>query len=195
MHDIEPFYNWRHRYVASEDEDSPFYGREYDEFSYSNKIYNYFIHPQWDNFGSPTLYTKILYVDYDEHFAILEFIGEWNDCVTNDIMHLKRNIIDQLIDLGISKFVLVCENVLNFHGSDECYYEEWRDDVIDSNGWVVFMNTLDHIETEMRETQLHHYVNLGEAFVQFDWRGAKPQNMINRIEEVLLSSHRSLQLP
>ena len=195
MHTIEPYFKWRDLYIASEDTASPFYGTTYNEFSFTKKIYNYFIHPQWDNFGSPTLYTKILYVDYDEHFAILEFIGEWNDCVTNDIMHLKRNIVDQLIDQGISKFVLVCENVLNFHGSDECYYEEWRDDVIDSNGWVVFMNTLDHIETEMRETQLHHYVNLGEAFVQFDGRGAKPQNMINRIEEVLLSSHRSLQLP
>ena len=194
MHDIEPFYNWRHRYVASEDSDSPFFGRVYDEFAYSNKIYNYYIHPQWDGFGSPTLYAKILYVDYDEHFAVIEFIGEWNDCVTNDIMYLKRNVIDHMIDLGITRFALICENVLNFHGSDECYYEEWRDDIVDMKGWVAFINTLDHVEVEMRETGLHQYVSLGSEFVIPDWRGAKPQVLISQIEELQKSTRRYLAL-
>ncbi len=192
MHDIEPFYNWRHRYIASEDSESPFYGREYDEFAYSNKIYNYYIHPQWDGFGSPTLYSKILYADYDERFAVIEFIGEWNDCVTNDIMHLKRNVIDHMIDSGITRFALICENVLNFHGSDECYYEEWRDDVIEAGGWVAFVNTLDHVEVEMRETGLDGYVFMGEMFTVPDWRGAKPQVLIQQIEEVGHTSRRYL---
>jgi len=56
MHDIEPYYKWREYYVASEDEQSPFYGRTYDEFKFTKKIYNYFIHPQWDYIGSQTLY-------------------------------------------------------------------------------------------------------------------------------------------
>ncbi|MBK7182072.1 MAG: hypothetical protein IPH89_03595 [Bacteroidetes bacterium] len=47
MQDIEPYYNWRHHYIASEDERSPFYEREYSEFEYTNAIYNYLIHPQW----------------------------------------------------------------------------------------------------------------------------------------------------
>lgn len=192
MHDIEPFYNWRHRYVASEDSDSPFYGREYDEFAYTNKIYNYFIHPQWDGFGSPTLYSKILYADYDEGFAVIEFIGEWNDCVTNDVMHLKRNVIDHMIHNGITKYALICENVLNFHGSDECYYEEWRDDVIEEGGWVAFVNTLDHVEVEMRETGIDNYVFMGPIFNVPDWRGAKPQILIQQIEEVGHTSRRYL---
>ena len=29
MHELEPFYNWQHLYIASEDEESPFYGTEY----------------------------------------------------------------------------------------------------------------------------------------------------------------------
>ncbi len=58
MHDIEPYYNWRHIYVASEDPQSPFYGREYSEFEFENTIYNYMLHPQWDNIGSETLYIK-----------------------------------------------------------------------------------------------------------------------------------------
>jgi len=47
MQDIEPYYRWRDLYIADEDELSPFYGREYSEFEYTNTIYNYYIHPQW----------------------------------------------------------------------------------------------------------------------------------------------------
>ena len=90
MHAIEPFYNWQHLYVAAEDPDSPFYGREYSEFEFSNTIYNFYIHPQWDDMGSDTMYIKILFVDTVENYAIIELIGEWNDAINNDIMLLKR---------------------------------------------------------------------------------------------------------
>ena len=135
MHDIEPYFQWRDAYVASEDERSPLYGRIYDEFYFTNTIYNYYIHPQWDEFGSSTLYLKILYTDYDLGYAILELIGEWNDCIYNDIMMLRREITDLLQKEGISKFILVAENVLNYHaGEDNCYYEEWYDEVADGEG-------------------------------------------------------------
>jgi len=81
MHDIEPFFLWRDYYKAENDRWSPFYQRQYDEFSFTNAIYNYVIHPQWDDIGSDTLFIKILYVNYDEAFAIIEMIGEWNDCI------------------------------------------------------------------------------------------------------------------
>ncbi len=68
MHAIEPYYNWRHHYIASEDERSPFYGREYSEFEFTHAIYNYVIHPQWDDMGSNTLFLKVLYADYDRQF-------------------------------------------------------------------------------------------------------------------------------
>ena len=86
MHNIEPYYRWEKYYVANLDENSPFYGREY-ETHYSQNIYGYFIHPFWDYIGSETLYIKVLYVDYQQHFAVIEFIGEWNDTLHNDIMH------------------------------------------------------------------------------------------------------------
>src|SRR5438270_1407444 len=125
MHDIEPFYNWRHIYVSEEDERSPFYGRDYSEFEYSNTIYNYYIHPQWDDFGSQTLYMKVLFADYEQKYAIIEFIGEWNDAINNDIMFLKREIVENMMGFGINKFILIGENVMNFQASDDCYYEEW----------------------------------------------------------------------
>ena len=170
MHTIEPYYNWRDFYIASEDEFSPFYQREYDEFSYSQKIYNYLIHPQWDEFGSSTLYLKILYADYARQFAIIELIGEWNDCIHNDVMYLKRNIIDILLKKGISKFILLGENVLNFHASDDCYYEEWYEDVTEQDGWITVVNFREHILGEMNEERLFYYLHFGAAFNEIIWR-------------------------
>lgn len=185
MHDIEPHYNWRDRYIASEDKRSPFYGRIYDEFRFTKKIYNYFIHPQWDEFGSPTLYLKIIFVDYDEGFAIIELIGEWNDCLTNDVMFLKRDIADHLMDSGVYKFILICENVLNFHGSDDCYYEEWYEDVKDKGGWVCLVNTLDHVFQEMEETRLHFYLHLGTEFNNINWRPQRPKIICKTINALV----------
>lgn len=90
MQDLEPFYLWRELYIAAEDELSPLHGNVYSELEYSNTIYNFYIHPQWDVFGSATLYLKILFADYEKQYAIIEFIGEWNDALYNDIMFLKR---------------------------------------------------------------------------------------------------------
>ena len=119
MHHLEPHYSWRHIYSAEEDAISPFYGREYSEFTFSDRVYDHFIHPQWDSIGSPTLFIKILYCNYDQEFAIIEMIGEWNDCLHNDVMTLKREVIDLLIAEGIQKFVLIGENVLNFQANHD----------------------------------------------------------------------------
>lgn len=68
MQDIEPHYHWLHLYNSEEDVNSPFYQNVHSEFEYSNTVYNYLIHPQWDSIGSATLYIKILYVDYEKGF-------------------------------------------------------------------------------------------------------------------------------
>ncbi len=185
MHDIEPHYRWRERYIASEDERSPLYGQQYSEFQFSQKIYNYYIHPQWDSMGSPTLYLKILYVDYLEQFAIIELIGEWNDCISNDIMYLKRKIVDHIIKNEIIKYIILCDNVLNFHSDDDCYYEEWYDDVKDEEGWISFLNTRDHVLTEMEQVKLHNYVHLGEEYNDITWQQLKPQGIYNSVQSII----------
>lgn len=192
MHDIEPFFKWREKYVAADDSKSPFYGKQYDEFKFSNKIYNYFIHPQWDFFGSQTMYLKVIFVDYDAHFAIIEFIGEWNDCIGNDIMYLKRDVMDALVDEGIYKFVLIGENVLNFHGSDDCYYEEWYQDICEYGGWISMLNMQDHVIDEMRETKLNHFLNFGDNLNEINWRKMLPSSLLLLIEEKRHLQTRSL---
>ena len=88
MHQIEPFYLWRDIYSSDQDPNALNYGLEYSEFHYTNRVYNYLLHPQWDNFGSDTLFYKLLYADYEQEFCIIELIGEWNDAINNDIMLL-----------------------------------------------------------------------------------------------------------
>ncbi len=183
MQDIEPYYAWREIYVASEDERSPFYGRVYSEFEYEHTIYNYYIHPQWDDIGSNTLYLKTLYTDYDRGFAVLELIGEWNDAINNDIMTLKRDIIDEMIRQGIHKFVLIGENVLNFHASDDCYYSEWFDDV--PEGWIAAVNFRGHVRQEFEKHNIDYYFTFGGELDQLPWRTFGPVQLYSRIDGVI----------
>lgn len=183
MHTIEPYYAWRNHYVASEDERSPFYGREYNEMSYHMKIYDHFIHPQWDTIGSSTLFIKILFIDYDEESAIIELLGEWNDCLHNDIMLLKRDIIDCLQHEGICKFILIGENVLNFHHSDDSYYEEWFEEVTDRDGWIALLNFNQHVIEDMGSIDLDSYFVMSGELSEFGWRTYAPDQLIARIRE------------
>lgn len=192
MHKIEPWYGWRDDYTAEQDSKSPFYGRVYNESMFTNKIYNYYIHPQWDFFGSETLYAKILFVDYKKHFALIELIGEWNDCIENDIMFFKRDLIDFLIKKDITKFVVLCDNVLNYHGDDDSYYEEWYDDIKDDRGWICLINTFDHVSREMQKYRLHYYLHFGPQYNEINWRRRKPAYLIEEIEQLMFQGQRQL---
>ena len=179
MQDIEPFYNWRHLYIAEEDTLSPFYGNEYSEFEYSRTVYNYYIHPQWDDFGSRTLYMKMLYADYDQHFVVIEMIGEWNDAIENDIMTLRRNITDNCFDQGITHFIFITENVFNFHSSDDSYYEDWYDQLSDEKGWVVFLNFPKQSQHDLKIAHIDRYVALLELP---QWRTLKPEALFQAVD-------------
>ncbi len=179
MHETEPYFNWRDHYVAAEDERSPFYKKEYSEFEFSDQIYNYLLHPQWDNFGSPTLFMKILYTDYIEGFTVIELIGEWNDAINNDIMFLKRDVLEPIMNEGVDKFILIGENVLNFHYSDDCYYEEWFDELED--GYIALINFHQHVIEEFNEIDLDQYFVLGGELEEVSWRTYSPEQFYHKI--------------
>ena len=183
MHFIEPFYNWRGYYIASEDGSSPFYEREYSEFEFDKRIYNYLIHPQWDHFGSTTLFLKVLYSDYDSGYSIIEFIGEWNDAIENDIMVLKRDVIEPMMNNGIHKFILIGENVLNFHSSDDCYYEEWFDEV--EEGWIATINFHEHVVKEFIAANIDQYFVFGGELEEIEWRTYLPTNLFAKVESLV----------
>lgn len=183
MHEIEPFFRWRDQYIASQDALSPFSGREYDEFQYSTKIYNYFIHPQWDDIGSPTLFVKVLYANYQLGCAVIEMFGEWNDAIHNDIMFLKQGLINRQMYQGINKFILIGENVLNFHFSDDCYYEELYEETLEEGGWLALINFRGHVLQEMQQINLSQYFF---SYTDVNWRPMKPNQFCNGIDGLIM---------
>ncbi len=183
MQDIEPFYSWENYYNSTEDSLSPFYGVEYNTQQYTNDIYGYYIHPLWDYIGSETLYIKILFADYEQGFVIIECFGEWNDALHNDIMHLKRNVIDHLNLQGIKKYILIGENVFNFHGSDDSYYEEWFEDV--EEGWIAAVNFREHVTEEWKKFQLDSYINFGGTLEIDNWRTMLPQVLFSHVDSMM----------
>ena len=188
MHELTPHDRWLSVYDPALDPDSPFFGKEYNYDLYSDNIYGYFIDPAWDFMGSETTYLKILCVDDDDGFAIIQFIGEWNDALHNDIMYLKRNVIDPLINRGIDKFILVGDYVFNFHGSDDCYYEEWNEE-IGPNGWIVAINFREFVAQEWRKFGLDAHMNFGEMWNLDSWRTLSPIGLFgiiqNRLQKAL----------
>ena len=115
--------------------------------------------------------------------AIIEFIGEWNDALYNDIMFLKRDVVEELTGSGINKFILIGENVLNFHGSDDSYYQEWFDDVGD--GWIATINFRSHVMNEMQRFNLDYYFVMGGELEEFNWRILNPVELFSRVENLI----------
>lgn len=183
MHLIEPYYAWIKYYNSSLDERSPYHGKEYNYDQYSEEIYGYYIDPEWDFMGSETLYIKILFADYEKGFAVIEFIGEWNDAINNDIMHLKRNIIDYLTLQGINKYILIGENVMNFHGSDDCYYEEWFEDM--EEGWIVAINFPKFVTDEWNLYNVGNFLIYSGDLEIANWRTLKPAALLERVTGIL----------
>jgi hypothetical protein len=183
VHQILPFENWLKYYDSSTDERSPFFEKEYNFDLYSETIYGYYIDPSWDYFGSETLYLKILYADYDEGFAILEFLGEWNDTIENDIMTLKRNFLELLAHEGINKYILIGENILNFHGSDDLYYDEWFEDV--EEGWIAAVCFPDFIQQELRKYRVDNYINMGGTLQIEIWRTLHPLQFYQLVSQLI----------
>jgi hypothetical protein len=184
MHEIEPYYNWLKYYDSATDDRSPFFGKEYNFDQYSENIYGYYIDPAWDYMGSETLYIKILYTDYELGYTVIEFIGEWNDTINNDIMELKRNIVEPLVKEGINKFILIGENIMNFHGSDDCYYEEWFEDVED--GWIAAVSFPDFVQDEFKKYHVDQYINMGGTLQIDKWRTMQPHNLFEVVNGMIM---------
>jgi hypothetical protein len=175
MHNIEPFHNWAGIYNAATDNRSPFYGRVYSETMCRNVIYDHYIHPQWDEFGSQTLYLKILFADYENRFAVIELMGEWNDILYNDVMFLYRDVIETLLNEGIIHFILIGENVLDFHSDTDDYFAEWFDNI--EEGWIIGINFRQHVIDEFSRANIDQYVAFYGHFDELHWRNLQPDQL------------------
>jgi hypothetical protein len=84
---------------------------------------------------------------------------------------------------GIRRFILIGENVLNFHNSDDCYYEEWFDEVCDDDGWIALVNFRQHVIEEFAEIDLDAFFVLGGGLQELAWRTFSPEQLFARIDD------------
>ena len=111
-------------------------------------------------------------------------MGEWNDAIENDIMELKREVLEKVMREGIYKFILIGENVLNYHSDGKDYYEELYEDVTDDNGWVVCLNMPAQTQYDFKQAKLNRYVELIELD---NWRTYRPYHLFKKIDNELMA--------
>ena len=89
MHAPEPYYAWRNHYIASNDLASPFTtGSTMSLPTTSRSTTTTSTHNGMSLGAKPS--TPKCCTPTTTRATVLEFIGEWNDCLFNDIMLLKR---------------------------------------------------------------------------------------------------------
>ena len=106
------------------------------------------------------------------------------DCtLTIPSLFLGPESIDILYAKGITKFIIIAENVLNFHSSDDSYYEEWREQLLDDGGWVVIIDMPQQSQYDFKKARLTNYVSLMD-FPQ--WRTLKPDVIFQQVDNWIM---------
>lgn len=180
LRDIEPFYGWLGIYNHEIDERSPYHGIEHNQFYYDRSINTIPAHPLWDEIGSESLLIKILFADYEQGFAIIELFGEWNDLFENDFKLLAENCFTYLIDHGIQKFILVCENVFHIYLDTDDYYQALAEELED--GWICTLRLRDEIQEEIEQYGISGYFYWSPLLDELPWRRLKPYQIYQLVE-------------
>ena len=68
--------------------------------------------------------------------------------------------------------------MFNFHGSDDCYYEEWYEEIKDEQGSIFFINMQKPVMDEIKLFGIQHFVNLGPDFQDINWRKMNPMDLM-----------------
>ncbi len=180
LRDIEPFFGWLQWYNTENDPRSPFYEVEHNLFYYDRSINEIPAHPLWDDIGSESLLIKILYADYQAAYAIIELFGEWNDLFENDFRLLAENCLTYLVDQGINRFILVCENVFHAYLDSDDYYQAMQDELED--GWICILQARDSVKEEMEAYGITPYFYWNGILDELPWRRFKPFQLFHIVE-------------
>ncbi|MEM6260878.1 MAG: hypothetical protein AAGI38_00110 [Bacteroidota bacterium] len=179
LHDIEPFFGWLNLYSHEIDPNSPFYQVEHNQFYYDRSMNRIPVHPLWDFIGSESLLVKILYANYDQHYAIVELFGEWNDLFENDYKLLAENCLTYFIDAGINRFIFICENVFHGYFESDDYYEALQDELED--GWICMIRPRHGLWEEMEAYNLTSYFFHSPLIDDLNWRKLKPHQLFGAV--------------
>lgn len=183
LRDIEPFYGWLALYSHENDPKSPFYEVAHNLFEFDRSINHIPAHPLWDDIGSESLLVKILFANYQQGFAIIELFGEWNDLFDNDFRLLSENCLSYLVDHGINKFILICENVFHIYLEEDDYYRAMEEEL--GEGWIFALRLRKELKDEMRNYGIAPYFYWSEKIDSVNWRGLKPPQLYKVIDSRL----------
>jgi hypothetical protein len=101
-------------------------------------------------------------------------------------MYLKRDVIEPMLVEGISKFILIGENVLNFHAGEEDYYAEWFEETTDQGGWTALVNFLPHVREDLQVASLDQYLLFGGKLDAMPWRTLEPGELFARVDSLVM---------
>jgi len=149
-------------------------------FYYDRSVNQMPAHPLWDTIGSESLLIKILYAQYDEGYAIIELFGEWNDLYENDYKLLAENCLTYLLDCGINKFILICENVFHAYFETDDYYDALQEEL--EEGWIALVKPRQTVIEELDAYNLTHYFYQSPLLDNLQWRKLKPFQLFELIE-------------
>jgi len=85
---------------------------------------------------------------------------------------------------GIDKFILIGENVLNYHFSDDAYYQEWFEDI--EKGWIAAINFRSHVMREFQGANIDYYIAFGGNLNELDWRLFTPHQLFDKINSLMM---------
>jgi hypothetical protein len=74
--------------------------------------------------------------------------------------------------------------VLNFHASDNDYYQEWFEDI--GEGWIAFLNFRNHVLEEMAHASIDYYVACGGSLNCISWRTLSPLKLFNLVQGLMM---------
>ena len=178
--DIEPYFGWLNLYHHEQDPNSPFHEVEHNQFYFDRSINNIPAHPLWDHFGSESLLLKILFIDYEKGFAIIELFGEWNDLFLNDFKLLAENCLTYLIDAQVHKFILICENVFHMYLEGDDYYQALAEEL--EEGWLCALRLREEAKEEMEAYGIAPYFYWNAQLDEFAWRTLKPHQLFQLVD-------------
>jgi hypothetical protein len=179
--EIVPFGGWLHWYNPVADSHSPFQPPGEDE----RYIYTFRAHPAWDSIDSESLLLKILYADYSNGYAVIELLGEWNDLFENDFRLLVQNCLEVLEQAGITRFVLICENVFQAYFQDTEYYEAFQDVLMENEGWIFLLRIRNDVLQELNRYGLDQYFYWSEELQYIAWRKLHPAKLFQLVNRVV----------
>lgn len=72
---------------------------------------------------------------------------------------------------------------MNYHSSDDSYYEEWFQDI--EQGWIAGLNFRDFVLTEFLNSGIGNYILFNPKDEEFNWRIMSPVQVFQKIDNLL----------